>query len=243
MRAASALNNTLTIRRNDQVYHIVAAPGLAGQHSQIYHVRASTELVKDIPNDRIFVKLFHSHVLLRDGNAVENGFLRTLLGQYDRLRRTDLPTITVHNRGTAHQDGYLIVEKLNPLVLPWTAETPIHTLSPRNKRLLKEIKVFFNFAFNDPSTTPLDLQAGNLGLKADGSVALLDFMEHSEDDTGNYAFKLISRNCLADFARGNEEVYRYLCEGLLKIDRELYARLNELDPLPVQFDPETLKKI
>ena len=209
---ALEINTNLKFERDGQVYRLNLAAGLKGDHCQLYHVESERELVPGVPNDRIYVKLFHRHVLQGKGNAVEAGYLRTLLAQYDRLQG-NIPTTIIYNRAKAHLDGYLAVEKVRPLQLPWGIDTPIADLSDENRLLLEKIKTFFDFAFNDPSNTPLDLKADNLGLREDGTLVLLDFMEHSEDD--DYAFHLIAQKCLDSFALDNREIFNYLSQKRL----------------------------
>ncbi len=132
---------------------------------------------------------------------------------------------------------------LNPF--PWVKGRQITDLPASAKSLLKQLRIFFNYAFNDPSIVPLDLLVSNFGYRklADQTLqlVLLDFMEHEEEDGDN--FKMQARKYLVNWARGNEEVYRYLCEGLIGVDDSCYGMLNEASPTPWRFDPQTLQRI
>ena len=148
----------------------------------------------------------------------------TALQQYDYLQG-QIPTTIIHNRGTALTDGYLIVERVTPLVLPWTQSTSIESLSPGDRNLLNSIRNFFDFAFVDPSYIPLDLLPSNLGLRHDGTLVLLDFMEHREDDP--HSFRCIARRRLESCSNGNTSIHLYLCDNLRNTNAGLYSRFTE----------------
>jgi hypothetical protein len=222
VRTAMAILDARRIEKDGKSFVIAPVEGLMGQHAQIYAVIA-TDPLSEVPNDKMYVKIFHRHVLERSGNTVETCMLSTALAQYDRMKVSGLPIVTIYNRDTAARDGYLAVEKLAPFTLPWEEDTKIADLSAESRLLLDQMKAFFDYGFQDPSSVALDLVSSNFGLK-DGKLALLDFMEH--DDDIPHGFDCIARKCLTDVSNGNREIYLYLCAGIQKTRPELYARLT-----------------
>jgi hypothetical protein len=222
VRTAMAILDARRIEKDGKSFVIAPVEGLMGQHAQIYAVIA-TDPLSEVPNDKMYVKIFHRHVLERSGNTVETCMLSTALAQYDRMKVSGLPIVTIYNRDTAARDGYLAVEKLAPFILPWEEDTKIADLSAESRLLLDQMKAFFDYGFQDPSSVALDLVSSNFGLK-DGKLALLDFMEH--DDDIPHGFDCIARKCLTDVSNGNREIYLYLCAGIQKTRPELYVRLT-----------------
>ena len=75
-----------------------------------------------------------------------------------------------------------------------------------------------------PSSIPLDLQAANFGLNAEGQLTLLDFMERDEEEP--YAFSLIAKKCLLSLSNYNKEIYQELRQLALAVSEELYRNLK-----------------
>lgn len=213
--------DTNTLQRDGQTYHIRSMLGMLGDHSQIYSIVSPDRLVAEVDNSQILIKIFQKTLFETMGRQVENELLSNSLRQYDELQQTDLPTCTIYNRRTARNDGYLIVEKLQPLTLPWNGQEPFNE---KDRPLLEQVKNFFHYAFNSPSTLPLDLQTSNFGIKADGRLALLDFMERDEDEA--FAFHFIARASVRSLSNGNREVYEELRSLAKDVNPELFIRLS-----------------
>ncbi len=207
--------------------------GAAGEHSQVYKVATNTnneQLVPGISNDDILVKM-HQHKHFQQTPKLVDSYLENSLIQYDDLKNRGKPISRIYNRETIKNDGYLIVERVTPLAelsKSWQQpDVTIENLPEKTQTILREIRELVDFAWNDPSTIPLDLQISNLGINREEKVVLFDFMEHAEDRP--YGFRLIAKKCVNNIAGSSTSLSNYLVENLKKNDLQAY-NLHFLSP-------------
>lgn len=202
------------ILKGDDQYKIRSVLGAKGQHAQVYTITGPSEFVEGVSNEEIIIKLFQEDVIYKKGKPGIEPLVSTLLKQYQELRVTDLAITRIYNSETALADGYIIAEKVTPVVLPWDASTSLETLQTTHKKLLTDIRGFIDFALKQTTTIPLDLNDGNFGINKAGQLVLLDFMEHEEEDFDfsipGAAFNLIKAHCLASLSHENPHVSRFL---------------------------------
>ncbi len=201
-KKALAIASSLSIEANGSTHLLELLPGMKGHHSQLYRICSETPLVPGIPNENLYIKIFHEEAIQKHGRMIPT-MMQNSLNQYQALQGK-LPTIQIYNASTAKNDGYFVVQKVAPLPTPWTNKK---SLASEDMALLEQIQKFFEFSWNDPSTLPLDLQRYNLGIDGE-KVVLLDFMEHAEDEL--YAFRLIARSRIKSIAAGNFAVAQFL---------------------------------
>lgn len=207
--------NSLMIQKNDKKFSIAAIEGAEGNFSQVYTLFGDSPFIEGVSNDNIVIKLFHRHRV--DANAQDTvlGWVKTLIGQYKALATTDLPIIRIYNAETALEDGYIVAQKINPILESfWSKDMEPKELEKSFGTELKQFKHFFKFASEQKTATPLDLQLTNFGFNEEGQILLLDFKEESEDLFGEQcAFKMIEKQCAESVASGNPYVLNYLLTG------------------------------
>lgn len=193
---------------------IIPIPGASGQHSQVYSLAGAPNFLDETDNSRLVVKIFKEDMILSSTSHTIDSYVRTSLRQYEELSDAKLPIVKIYNHKTAKDDGFLLVERVRPLKMPWEIDTTREKLDDEHKELLEQIKFFFDFASKSLSTIPLDLNADNFGLNREGRVVLLDFMEHEEDlddpSIPGAAFSLIRNSCIEKISKGNPTVRGFL---------------------------------
>jgi hypothetical protein len=213
-----------SIEKNGYDFFLNKMRGMHGEHSQIYSISSDGALCNEVSNNDIFIKIFLKELIETKGASIETEFLKNSLTQYDELQTSGLSTIKIYNRDTAHLDGYLVVERLDPFIIPWDRKSKVEKLSEQQIAILQQIKTFVSYAMQSPSSIPLDLQAANFGLNAEGQLTLLDFMERDEEEP--YAFSLIAKKCLLSLSNYNKEIYQELRQLALAVSDDLYRNLK-----------------
>jgi hypothetical protein len=220
-----AISDTCQIFHHDRPFRISPIRGLYGDHSQIYCLQENQEnLLSDVPNQDILIKVFHKDLIFKEHMSVENEFVPNMLRQHDELLRENLGVVRIYNKETVLRDGYFMVEKLRPFRLPWDRTTPLSSFSLEQKKILSEFERFFLYAIQSPSDVALDLAVRNFGLNASGELILLDLMERTESAC---AFRCIAKKVLADLSGGNIEVSQHLKSLALAIDPSIQTNFSE----------------
>ena len=209
--------------RIDTDMQIIPMIGMHGEHSQVYQVHSERSLIPGVSNDDIYIKLFQEEVLRKNGNAVEKEFLTNILTQYNEIRSAGIRVVNIFNVDTASTDGYLVVEKLAPFMIPWDASTKLSDLSAENKAHLDYLTTLFRFGLTNPSEVSLDIHRGNFGLDQGGNLVLLDLMEDTDDFP--YAFRLYAKNHALSLSNGSDEIYTLFKEAIRDIAPQVYILL------------------
>jgi hypothetical protein len=219
------INDTSQISYHDRLFSVSRIRGLHGDHSQIFCLQQNQEnLLADVPNQNILIKVFLNDVILKEHMSVEKEFVPNMLRQHDELVEAGLGVVRIYNKETVLHDGYFIVERLRPFQLPWDRTTPLSSFTEEQKKILAEIERFFLYAIQSPSDVPLDLAVRNFGLNASGDLILLDLMERTDSP---YGFRCIAKKVLADLSGGNIEVSQHLKSLALAIDPSIQTNFSE----------------
>lgn len=172
-----------------------------GEHSQIYHIHSSENLVSGYENNQLLLKCYFAPTTV--GNAL-NAYLRNSLEQYDQVIKANLPVAKILNRETIETDGYFLVENIPHVFdFTWDEATPFESLDATTQSRLSQLKNFFRLALEH--NIALDLKKDNLSVRDDGTVVLIDLREDEEEE-----FSHVLNHHLCSFAEGKEHVYRYL---------------------------------
>jgi hypothetical protein len=214
VQSALKIHSDGFILKGSESFKISSIAGAKGQHSQVYTISGPSEYISGTNNKDLVVKMFQEDVILKKGKPGIEPLIVTLLKQYKELQSTDLPIIQIYNSETAIHQGFVIAERVTPVILPWDASTSAAELKTSHLPLLTSIKSFVDFALAQTSTIPLDLNEGNFGINKDGKLVLLDFMEHEEEDIDisvpGAAFNMIKANCFASLSKENSHVLSFL---------------------------------
>jgi hypothetical protein len=157
--------------------------------------------------DQVCIKIYHNECLQAFPRQADD-LLETALEQYDQLIDADLPVAKILNYETALDDRYLVCEKLPHFKPNWGNAKCPEDLELKDLYALKNLENFFRWAICNRSEIPLDLRPSNFGVTEDGSLALLDFMEHRMGQ--EYAFKLIALRCAEELSCGNPFIFETL---------------------------------
>lgn len=204
-----------------------------GHYSNVYLlqvVEGLPLLVPGVPNNEVVVKMFRYDLFTTKNkrqdsalSGIEKKWIPNVLKQYERFETEGVPVTRIYNKASVWEDGYLVMERVTPLdtLFLWGASG-----LPEEERalsILTQARALFDYSFRDRSNHPPDLKLDNVGIREDGTVVLLDLRE--EEEISSDAFSLIARKSLNSFAKGNKEVFKFLCESIK--GTELYTRLTE----------------
>ncbi len=208
--AALRIHRTGKIVKNSTEYLVAPVRGIRGQNSQIFQITSRSPFLEGLSNNQIYIKVFLEEHLEKSPLwiAGKDGYLASTLEQYEELESSNLPHVPIYNVATAKTDGYLIVKKLNPFQIPWSADTSLDSLSATHRSYLDQIKSFVEYGVKSASCIPLDLNKGNFGIDEEGKLLLLDYMEVKEDEP--YAFELIKNICLDSLSMQSPSIRAYL---------------------------------
>ncbi len=168
-------------------------------------------------NEQILVKAYVQKLLVKRLPI----YAQNSLDQYQRIKDSLNVTRILNN---SLVEGYFVVEKARSQInySLWDNECAIEEQSPEAKRLLDQLKVFFEYALKN--NEPLDLKPENLMMDRDGKVILVDFMEEItpgldgdlvDDDGDDVKWEYLTgiKKAAIKFAQGNDHILTFLLEG------------------------------
>lgn len=195
----------------------------AGSYLEAFdiHTPEHPSLIENVPNYRVLLKSF----LKKHAGDKEKcqKYIRTGLGNHHRALELDLPCATIFNMDTADKDMFYLVEKI-PCELDLNSESQ-----------LDQIGKFFEVSHKNSYLC--DLAYGNLRVKEDGTVTLIDNVEKNFDYNDRNKYRIFAIQFLktwvkycVDNNKGRETANRLLhrfTDGLGFEQDWIEAALNE----------------
>lgn len=185
--------------RGDEVLEVSAIAKGKGNFCQAYHI---------VGKPNVIVKAFHDTCIKKYPKNLDS-YLRSSYGQYRLLKERNFPVVEIFNNIMA--DRYYLEEFVPGMInkAAWEHGRSIDDLGPSILALLTQIKKIFARAWQEK--IHLDLNAGNLRVRDNGEVVLIDFREDIDDSD-----LIIDMKCdLQEWAGGNPNIYEFLNPGLL----------------------------
>ncbi len=167
-------------------------PPRKGSYFDVYRFSSEREIDQDLPNERLLVKFFNSARTGKDSETSMNGFLTSILSNYNEAKRLGLPVAKICNEATAKQDRSLIQVEVQEKV---NLDNPLH---------LSQLKNFFLTSLREK--VAFDLLPANLGVDSD-QVTLFDFVEESDQELGENAHLIFINEALKGWTRHHWETH------------------------------------
>jgi hypothetical protein len=208
-RAIGAAVPTRIINYNGVSHPLTLVSGIGGYHL-IYSPTGPNQMVKDVSNDKILVRIPRNN----EAPLPQNGF------KYGCAWRNDfnISIPWIYNANTLAADGFYIVARIP------------HKFNPRNNRHFDQVRrVLTNMSTQGYGP---DFRPDNVRFKDNGDLVLIDFSENpavrnaDEDD-----FPALMKEFTEQFAACGESpkyLFDELCEGMSdgfrnKMDNALHA--------------------
>lgn len=126
-----------------------------------YSIEAKQSLISDVPNEQVLLKLYHGEKTKFSSKLFE--YMKSSVANYHAVQELGVSVAKIYNIETALTDAYFLTE-----LIP-------HPINIKEEHQIEQITAIFQKSFQ--AHVLMDLAYGNLRVRDDGGVTLVDFVE------------------------------------------------------------------